>query len=85
MNEELLKLVQAEIGRQDLKWGSNRLLPMPLWATILSEECGEVSRAILECDLQGLKEELIQVIALTMQIYKAISLESKKCGTVTWR
>jgi hypothetical protein len=33
---------------------------------VLTEECGEVSRAVLELDQQNLKEELIQVAAVAV-------------------
>lgn len=61
---DALELIKAERDRQDAKWGVDRRLPITLWFTILSEEVGEVARAILERDYANLVEELTQVAAV---------------------
>lgn len=44
--------VKGERFRQDAKWGKQSHLPV-VWATILSEESGELSKAALACRLSG--------------------------------
>lgn len=57
---------------QDTKWGKDRVLSANLWNTVLSEEVGEVARAILEHDNENLKTELIQVAAVCVAMYEAL-------------
>jgi NTP pyrophosphatase (non-canonical NTP hydrolase) len=73
-----VELVAEERKRQDDKWGreyimENRERVHYYWPsspeqklTILMEEVGEVARAILEHDVQNLREELTQVAALAV-------------------
>jgi NTP pyrophosphatase (non-canonical NTP hydrolase) len=35
-------------------------------AAVLAEECGEVARAVLEVDMRGLRDELVQVAAVAV-------------------
>ena len=68
-------LVQIERLRQDEKWGPPRaharedLLEL---VVVLTEEVGEVARAVLEDDQQNLQEELVQVAAVCQKIYEAL-------------
>lgn len=55
--------ILLERERQDRKWGVQRH-PHCVWSAVLSEECGEVSKACLEEDYENLKEELNQVAAV---------------------
>jgi len=40
---------------------------------VLAEECGEVSRAVLEKDADGLRSELVQVAAVAVAWLEGIS------------
>ncbi|EPZ4750236.1 MazG-like family protein [Klebsiella pneumoniae] len=65
--------VIAEMSRQDKKWGADRNQHPFVWQTILSEEVGEFSQAILHDEFGGRKagtarEEMVQVAAVALQI-----------------
>ena len=65
--------VIAEMNRQDEKWGADRNHHPFVWQTILSEEVGEFSQAILHDEFGGHKlgtarEEMVQVAAVALQI-----------------
>ncbi|HHF8242822.1 TPA: MazG-like family protein [Klebsiella pneumoniae] len=65
--------VIAEMNRQDEKWGADRDQHPFIWQTILSEEVGEFSQAILHDEFGGHKsgtarEEMVQVAAVALQI-----------------
>ncbi|HID5535285.1 TPA: MazG-like family protein [Klebsiella pneumoniae] len=65
--------VIAEMSRQDKKWGADRNQHPFVWQTILSEEVGEFSQAILHDEFGGHKagtarEEMVQVAAVALQI-----------------
>lgn len=69
-------LVQNERDRQDAKWGNQRH-DFRIWATILSEENGEVSKAALEyyfenAGIEEMEEELIQCAAVCKAIWEHI-------------
>lgn len=65
----ILQLIKNERIAQNEKWGKlhhskdNHFVAM----SVLSEEVGEVARAILEKDLKNLEEELIQVAAVCVK------------------
>ncbi len=42
---------------------------------VLMEEVGEVARAVLECDTENLKAELIQSMAVCAAIYEFVTLD----------
>lgn len=65
--------VIAEMNRQDKKWGADREQHPFVWQTILSEEVGEFSQAILHDEFGGHKsgtarEEMVQIAAVALQI-----------------
>ena len=62
--QEIVELIILERARQDKKWGADRELSNYVWLAILIEEVGEAGKAILDKDLDNLKEELIQCIAV---------------------
>src|SRR5690554_274091 len=62
--------ITAERDAQEAKWG-NQYHSMPVWSSILTEECGEVAEAALRVEFHGeqdhlahLREELVQVAAV---------------------
>jgi NTP pyrophosphatase (non-canonical NTP hydrolase) len=60
-------LIAAERKRQDARFGPHAGFdkdPPERNAAVLTEECGEVSKAVLEKDIENLKEELVQVAAV---------------------
>lgn len=60
--------VKEERNHQDFKYGkSPRNLKPETWLTILTEEQGEVARAIIEGDSDNYAKELIQVAAVAIQ------------------
>lgn len=69
------QLVAAERARQDERWGPPRcasredLLEL---VAVLTEECGEVSRACLEEDWENLEVELVQVAAVAKKFWEAV-------------
>ena len=71
----VLKEVSKERWKQDLKWGEQNH-DGPLYLTILSEEVGEVGKAILDFrfgkkDLEEIRAELIQVAAVAVAMIEA--------------
>lgn len=65
--------VITEMNRQDEKWGADRNDHPFVWQTILSEEIGVFSQAILHDEFGGHKsgtarEEMVQVAAVALQI-----------------
>lgn len=58
-------MVEAERNRQVEKFG-NSGNPTATWLAILMEEHGEVGTAILNHDVENLKEELTQVAAVAL-------------------
>lgn len=73
--ESFHSLVQAERARQDALWGppdaSTDALVLALVA-ILTEETGEVARAVLEQDRDNLRTELVQVAAVAQKFWEAL-------------
>lgn len=79
ISDELIDLIADEMIRQNLKFGDDRNQPPSDWMCILSEEVGEVSKEICEAgfrsdamDLDKYKDELVQVIAVAVQMIKNI-------------
>lgn len=69
-----------EICAQDTKWGEDRIMSGHVWNTILSEEVGEVARAVLENDKNNLRDELVQVAALSLNMIKALDRDQVTLG-----
>ena len=74
---EISFLISAELARQDRKWGDQSAKPMLLWLAILTEEVGEVAKAILEgaegaLDVEPLRRELVQVAAVAVAALEAL-------------
>jgi len=73
---QVYALVDAERDRQAAKWGgahawgqgdcSSLLVDETVKAAVLAEECGEVSRAVLEADHEAMRQELVQVAAVAV-------------------
>ena len=61
--EQVFDLISEEHVNQLEKWGVQRHSPLK-WAVILSEETGEVAKAVLDEDEDGLIAELTQVAAV---------------------
>lgn len=74
--EDILKEVAHERDRQDSKWGERDQSPT-IWLPILTEEVGEVARAILEGNEANYREELIQVAAVAVAMVECIDRGSK--------
>ena len=73
---EAFALVVAERERQAAKWNqahawgwgdcSSSHVPQSIKAAVLTEECGEVARALLDEDKAALRAELVQVAAVAI-------------------
>ena len=69
--------IGAERLRQDIKWGpsATRGQAMTVRQTVLTEEVGEVAKAILHGPIDGwapLREELIQVAAVAVSMVEMV-------------
>jgi NTP pyrophosphatase (non-canonical NTP hydrolase) len=67
--ERVFELIRDERRRQDEKWGSANVLQngsRELRLAVLTEEVGEVAKAILDHDHREMLEELIQVAAVAV-------------------
>ena len=77
IREPIYRDIDDERERQERKFGPQRH-DWAVWSAILSEECGEVAEACLRArwgedrDLDHLREELIQVAAVAVQIVEKI-------------
>lgn len=75
--------IEAERERQTLQWAqphmwgkgdcSSHGVSVTVKATVLSEECGEVCRAVLDGDDEALRTELIQVAAVAVGWLEGLS------------
>lgn len=73
-NEAIWRSVEAERLRQAMKWSvdhswgygdcSSPHVPVTVKGLVLGEECGEVQQAVLDGDDAGMRQELVQVIAV---------------------
>lgn len=76
MNQEIALAIDTERGQQRLKWNgehdwgagdcSSPDVPIAAKVAVLSEECGEVARAVLDRDSDALRRELTQVAAVAV-------------------
>lgn len=70
-----LQLVMMERARQDRLWGANRNLPDLKWLAVLTEEVGEVAKAILgspESVSLAIRNELVETCAVALAWLEAI-------------
>ncbi|WP_230682731.1 DUF551 domain-containing protein [Pluralibacter gergoviae] len=84
LSTKAIRSVVAEMNRQDEKWGADRDQHPFVWQTILSEEVGEFSQAILHDEFGGHKsgtarEEMVQIAAVALQI---VEYYDRQCATV---
>ena len=83
----LLREVSIERDRQEMKFGAkgrtcaSREMPEGEKYLVLGEEFGEVGRAVLEGDREGLLQELIQVAAVAVAWAEA--LQPPRSGRVS--
>ncbi len=73
---DVYALIDGERDQQALKWAaphrwgvgdcSSRMVDATTKAAVLSEECGEVARAVLDHDQDHLRVELVQVAAVAV-------------------
>ena len=61
--ETIFDLIRYERARQDAKWGIRHQHNM-IWLSILTEEVGEVAKAILKKQWAQMNNELIQCAAV---------------------
>jgi NTP pyrophosphatase (non-canonical NTP hydrolase) len=65
----------AQVGnermKQVMKWGMQDH-SIEKWVVILTEEVGELAKAVLEQDLDGVKKEAVQVAAVAAAIVQKL-------------
>ena len=66
----VFELISEERARQDRLWGDQSARDRWLWLAILTEEVGEVAKAILEG--KPLRGELVQVAAVAVAALEAL-------------
>jgi len=82
VRDRIYRDIDAERDRQEARFGP-QFHSWPVWSTILNEECGEVAQASLHAHwgdrfvaddprLMHLREELIQVAAVAVQMVEKI-------------
>jgi hypothetical protein len=79
---DIYATIDEERARQASKWGgdhtwgvgdcSSHAVPATVKAAVLTEECGEVARAVLERDNDQLRRELVQVAAVAVAWLEAL-------------
>lgn len=69
--ENIFEDIRRERKRQDGKWGIQNH-NIHVWNTILSEETGEVAKAILESNMEEYRKELIQVAAVAVAAIESL-------------
>ena len=74
---DALALVRAERARQDARYGpaADRGYSPYQWLAVLTEEVGEVAKAINDCDTVNLQEELVHVAAVAIAFTEATLAE----------
>lgn len=80
--DAIFAAITAERARQHAKWGgehdwgsgdcSGDGVALTVKLTVLAEEFGEVARAILEHDTEGLRREATQVAAVACAILESL-------------
>lgn len=60
---------------------SRRALGCYIMLAVLGEECGEVQRACLENNLEGMRAELVQVCAVAMAMIEMLDMDNAKTRT----
>lgn len=79
----VLEEVAEERARQDREWGI-QYHELAVWALILTEEVGEVCKAILEARsgraLDDVRMELVQVAAVAASMVEAIDEQRTEAG-----
>jgi NTP pyrophosphatase (non-canonical NTP hydrolase) len=72
----VLDMVSEERARQERKWGDQSAYSSLLWLAILTEELGEVAKAMLErTSAESLRRELTQVAAVAVAAIEALERE----------
>jgi hypothetical protein len=79
---DIYRLIDTERERQLKLWGrhhqwgtgdcSSALVDMPVKLAVLTEEVGEVARAILDRDDTNLRDELVQVAAVAIAMIEGL-------------
>lgn len=68
---ETLSQIGNERVKQTLKWGMQDH-SLEKWTVILTEEVGELAKAVLEQDLDGVKKEAVQIAAVAAAIVQKL-------------
>ena len=90
---EVFDMIYDERERQAQKWGtvegawgkgdcSSPDIRPEVKAVVLGEECGEVARAVLDRDGDGLAKELVQVAAVAVAWLEMIVAAKHEQGTL---
>lgn len=78
IQEDVLAEIVNERNRQDQKWGIKWSLNNYAYLSILTEEVGEIAKAINEKDHFGLVLEIVQVAAVCTRWLTSLCVNSKQ-------
>ena len=68
---DIARMAHGEIDRQFTKWGEQNHCP-EYWWLIVSEEFGEVAKALCEGKMRAAQDEIIHLVACLAQTHSAI-------------
>lgn len=78
----IIQAIKIEVARQETIWGVQNHSP-DYWVGILTEEVGEVARAVIERDsVEKICEELIQTAAVCVSFAEFMKTRYKGNGKV---
>ena len=73
----LYESVSLELERQRLKWGRQDHWA-DHWYLIVSEEFGEIAKALTERNADQAQTEIVETIACLVQLWAAVGQESRR-------
>ena len=77
MNDVVRRNINTEQARQVSKWGNQNHTPLR-WLPILTEEVGEVAKAVNENDGEAYRAELVQVAAVATSMIECYDRQMKE-------
>jgi len=77
-----LQNIMKERGRQDRKWGEQNHNDL-YWLGILTEELGEVAKAIIQNDPEQAHKELVEVGAVALAWLECVERRKLRASEVT--
>lgn len=85
---DIYALIDAERDQQAIQWAaphrwgqgdcSSLLVEETVKTAVLSEECGEVARAVLDADHEAMRRELVQVAAVAVAWLESLEKDARR-------